>query len=510
MFSKILIANRGEIAVRIIRACREMGISPVVVFSSVDRESLPVRMADSAKFIGNSPATESYLSIEKILKAAQSVGAEAIHPGYGFLSENPLFVKACDEAGITFIGPSVKSMQIMGDKVLARHAVTQAGVPVVPGSQGSLDSLTEAVTVADSIGYPVMLKASVGGGGKGMRLVKNKDDLMQSFVLTQGEAKASFGDPRVFLEKAISRPRHIEVQILGDQFGRLVHIGERECSIQRRHQKIFEECPSPRVGKKFREKLGNAALLAARATDYFSAGTVEFLVDGLSREPVPPFYFLEINARIQVEHPVTEMVYGVDLIKEQIRIAARQPLKLKQERLIPRGVALECRIYAEDPKNNFSPSPGRISTLLEPSGPGVRNDSGVFQGAVIPLDYDPLISKLIVWGEDREEALERMKRALCEYRIAGVASTIPFFRTLFRHPSFVQGDLFTDFIKENLSSETFTKNVTDNEIVVIGAALDYFRRVDQIQRDSVSKHNSLWKKDARVRGMRGEFKGLLK
>lgn len=502
MFSRILIANRGEIAVRIIRACREMGISPVVVYSSADRESLPVRMADSARFIGNAPASESYLSIEKVLKAAQAVGAEAIHPGYGFLSENPLFVRACEKAGITFIGPSAESMEVMGDKILARRTIEQAGVPVVPGSPGNLDSISEAIAVADSIGYPVMLKASAGGGGKGIRRVRDEDDLRRAFGLTRGEAEASFGDSRVFLEKVISRPRHIEVQILGDQFGQLVHVGERECSIQRRHQKIVEECPSPRVGDRFRDVLGDAALSAARATDYFSVGTVEFLVDGLSEDPVPPFYFLEINARLQVEHPITEMVYGVDLVKEQIRVAARQPLQLKQERLNPRGAALECRIYAEDPGNHFLPSPGRISTLLEPSGPGIRNDSGVFQGAVIPVDYDPLISKLVAWGKDREEALERMTRALREYRIAGVATTIPFFRTLFRHPDFLRGNLSTEFIQEHALQETVAQDRAGAEIAVIGAALDYFLEAGRIRPDSDRKPESPWKRDARARGMR--------
>ncbi len=503
MFSRILVANRGEIAVRIIRACREMGVSPVVVYSSADRDSLPVRMADSARLVGNAPAWESYLSIDKIIEAAHAMEAEAIHPGYGFLSENPPFAKACEKAGITFIGPSAESMEAMGDKVLARRTAEQAGVPVVPGSPGSLDSLSEAVALAESIGYPVMLKASAGGGGKGMRRVSDENDLQEAFVLTKGEAEASFGDSRVFLEKVVSRPRHIEVQILGDQFGHLVHFGERECSIQRRHQKIVEECPSPRVGARFREILGEAALSAARAAGYFSAGTVEFLVDGVSKDPVPPYYFLEINARLQVEHPVTEMVYGVDLVKEQIRVAARRPLELKQEQLTPRGAALECRIYAEDPSNHFFPSPGRISTLLEPSGPGIRNDSGVFQGAVIPVDYDPLISKLVAWGKDREEALERMKRALGEYRIAGVATTIPFFRTLLQHPDFVKGNLSTEFIQEHALLEALAGDLRGDEIAVLGAALDYFLEANRVRAHAVRKLESSWERDARVRGMRG-------
>ncbi len=502
MFSRILIANRGEIAVRIIRACREMNISPAVVFSSADRGSLPVRLADSARFIGEAPAADSYLSIDRIVSSARALEADAIHPGYGFLSENPLFVRACREAGITFIGPSAESMEMMGDKVQARTAAAGAGVPVVPGSDRSLDSLDEAVEVARSLGYPVMLKARAGGGGKGIRLIRSEQELKQAFVLTRGEAEASFGDSRVFLEKAVPRPRHIEVQILGDQFGSLVHLGERESSIQRRHQKIVEECPSPRVGRAFREALGEAALSAARAAGYFNAGTVEFLVDGSSAAEVPPFYFLEINARLQVEHPVTEIVYGVDLVKEQIRIAAGEPLKLRQERLTPRGAAVECRVYAEDPANDFFPSPGTISTLLEPSGPGIRLDSGVFQGATIPVDYDPLISKLIAWGEDRPEALQRMRRALREYKVTGVATTLSFFRVLFAHPDFLKGDLTTKFLDEHGLLDTLGHTPDQVDAAVIGAALDYYFKASQISSNLVARPSSSWKRDALRRGLR--------
>ncbi len=503
MFSRILIANRGEIAVRIIRACREMKISPAVVYSSADRGSLWVRLADLACHVGEAPAADSYLSINSIIAAARALEAEAIHPGYGFLSENPSLVRACREAGMTFIGPSEESMQMMGDKVRARRIVEGAGVPVVPGTDRSLDSLDDAVGAASSIGYPVMLKARAGGGGKGMRLIRSQEGLKQAFMLTRGEAEASFGDPRVFLEKVVPRPRHIEVQILGDQFGSLVHMGERECSIQRRHQKIVEECPSPRVGVAFREALGEAALSAAGAAGYFNAGTVEFLVDGSSGAEVPPFYFLEINARLQVEHPVTEMVYGVDLVKEQIRIAAGEPLKLRQESLEPRGAAVECRIYAEDPANDFFPSPGTITTLLEPSGPGIRNDSGVFQGATIPVDYDPLISKLVAWGEDRAEAVERMKRALREYKIAGVATTIPFFRDLFRHPEFLKGDLSTEFLDEHALLDTMGRTADDGlDSAVIGAALDYYFEARRIPSRIPADPSSAWKRDAWRRGLR--------
>ena len=503
MFSRILIANRGEIAVRVIRACREMNISPAVVFSSADRGSLSVRLADSARFIGEAPAADSYLSIDRIIAAARALEADAIHPGYGFLSENSLFVRACLQAGFTFIGPSAESMELMGDKVRARTTVAGAGVPVIPGSDGSLDSLDEAVEAARSVGYPVMLKARAGGGGKGIRLIRSEEELMQAFVLTRGEAEASFGDSRVFLEKAVPRPRHIEVQILGDQFGGLIHLGERECSIQRRHQKIVEECPSPRVSAAFREELGEAALSAARASGYFNAGTVEFLVDGSSAAEVPPFYFLEINARLQVEHPVTEMVYGVDLVKEQIRIAAGERLKLQQERLTPRGAALECRVYAEDPANDFLPSPGTISTLLEPSGPGIRNDSGVFQGATIPVDYDPLISKLIAWGEDRAEALQRMRRALREYKVTGVATTIPFFRVLFAHPDFQKGDLTTKFVDEHGLLDIL-RHPPEHEVdaAVIGAALDYYFKAGPVSSSFCGRPSSSWKRDALRRGLR--------
>ncbi len=462
-----------------------------------------MRLADSAHLIGEAPAADSYLSIDRIIAAAQALEADAIHPGYGFLSENPLFVRACSEAGITFIGPSAESMEMMGDKVRARTTVAGAGVPVVPGGDRSLDSLDEAAEVAGSLGYPVMLKARAGGGGKGIRLIKSEEELRQAFVLTRGEAEASFGDSRVFLEKAVPRPRHIEVQILGDQFGSLVHLGERECSIQRRHQKIVEECPSPRVSGAFREQLGEAALSAARASGYFNAGTVEFLVDGNSTAEVPPFYFLEINARLQVEHPVTEMVYGVDLVKEQIRIAAGERLKLQQERLIPRGAAVECRVYAEDPANDFFPSPGTISTLLEPSGPGIRHDSGVFQGATIPIDYDPLLSKLIAWGEDREEALQRMRRALREYKVAGVATTIPFFRVLFAHPDFQKGDLTTGFLDEHGLLELLGRPpVHEVDAAVIGAALDYYFKASQASSSSADRPSSSWKRDALRRGLR--------
>jgi acetyl-CoA carboxylase, biotin carboxylase subunit len=393
VFKKVLIANRGEIAVRIIRACRELGIGTVAVYSDADREALHVRMADEAYEIGPAPSRESYLVVEKILGVAKKSGAEAIHPGYGFLSERSHFAKACKEAGVTFIGPSPEAIDAMGDKVEARKRVIAANVPVVPGSPGTLDSEEAIVEGAKKIGFPVMLKAAAGGGGKGMRLVRSEDEIQAAARAARSEAKSSFGDDRVYVERFVDQPRHVEVQVLGDTHGNVVHVYERECSIQRRHQKVIEESPSPVTDPKMREEMGKVAVAAAKSVNYVGAGTVEFLVDSKRN-----FYFLEMNTRIQVEHPITEMVTGIDLVRTQIEIAAGGKLPFKQEDIKQRGWAVECRIYAEDPAKNFFPAPGKIWTLREPSGLGIRNDSGVYEGFEVSIHYDPMISKLVAWG----------------------------------------------------------------------------------------------------------------
>ncbi|MFQ5740565.1 MAG: acetyl-CoA carboxylase biotin carboxylase subunit [Acidobacteriota bacterium] len=473
MFKKILIANRGEIAVRIIRACRDMGISPAVVYSTADRESLAVKLCDEAYWLGEAASLESYLAIDKIIDAASRCQADAIHPGYGFLAENEEFARACQDSAVTFIGPSAASIQLMGDKISSRTAVKKAGVPVVPGSERGLDSPQEGLSLAAEIGYPVMLKASAGGGGKGLRLLRNEAQFRSIYETARSEAGSSFGDSTVYLEKYIERPRHIEIQLVGDRHANLVHLGERECSVQRRHQKLVEECPSPMANPPFRRSLGEAALAVARAVDYYGAGTVEFLVDAGEQAKSPPFYFLEMNTRLQVEHPVTEMVTGIDLVREQIRVAAGEELGYRQEDVHLRGSALECRIYAEDPQDGFKPSPGVISSLFEPSGPGIRNDSGVHAGAAVPLDYDPLISKLVAHGQDRSQAICRMRRALGEYKISGVRTTIPFFEALLAHPAFLRGDLHTHFIEEHRLTESVNDDSLDT-VPLCAAALSFF------------------------------------
>jgi acetyl-CoA carboxylase biotin carboxylase subunit len=442
MFKKILIANRGEIACRIIRACREMKIKSVAVYSEADRDALHVRMADKAYFIGAPPSAESYLRSEKILDAAKKSDAEAIHPGYGFLSENAEFVREVEKEGITFIGPSPEAMEAMGGKMSARKIAIAAGVPVVPGTTEPLGSFEEARDVAASFGYPVMLKASAGGGGKGMRLVENEQDLKNALEAAQSEAEASFGDSAVYVEKAIVRPRHIEIQVFSDKHGNHVHLGERECSIQRRHQKVIEECPSPIDSPELRQKMGECAVLVAKAVDYVGAGTVEFLVSDLDKS----FYFLEMNTRLQVEHPVTELVTRIDLVREQINVAYGERLSFAQEDVNWDGHAIECRVYAEDPENNFLPSPGKITRLRLPQGSGVRDDGGIYEGSEISIYYDPMISKLAVYGRNRSEAIERMRRALCEYEVGGIKTTLPFFREVMEDAEFVEGNLDTGFI----------------------------------------------------------------
>src|SRR6266446_1031221 len=423
MFRKILIANRGEIAVRIIRALREMGIRSVAVYSDADRSALHVRMADEAEHIGPSPSHESYLRIDRILKAARGHGAEAIHPGYGFLSENAEFAATCESAGVVFIGPSSDSIRSMGSKTAARRLAQSAGVPVVPGTETGVTNLDDAKNIACQCGYPVMLKAAAGGGGKGMRRVDSDAGLESALRDASSEADRAFGSSEVYVEKLIVNPRHIEIQILGDRHGNLLSLGERECSIQRRHQKVMEECPSPLVAAhpEMRRRMGDAAVRAAKAAGYYNAGTVEFLVDADRN-----FYFLEMNTRLQVEHPVTELVTGLDLVKLQIRIAAGEALGLAQENIEWQGAAIECRVYAEDPDRNFLPSPGKITSLAEPSGPGIRLDSGVYEGFAVPIDYDPLLAKLAAWAGTRGEAIARMSRALGEYHVVGIRTNLAF------------------------------------------------------------------------------------
>ena len=480
MFRKILIANRGEIAVRVVRACRDLGISPVAVFSEADTGALHVRLADEAYLIGPAPSVESYLSIERIIDVAHRSGAEAVHPGYGFLAENADFARAASAAGIVFIGPPAEAMESMGSKTNARRVAIAAGVPVVPGTTEPLSSYEQAAETAAAFGYPVMLKASAGGGGKGMRLVMSADELRSAFATAQSEAAAAFGDPEVYLEKAIERPRHIEIQIFADRHGNYVHLGERECSIQRRHQKVIEECPSPINDADLRQRMGEAAINCARAVNYVGAGTVEFLVADATRE----FYFLEMNTRLQVEHPVTELVTGIDLVREQIAVAAGAPLSFTQEDVAWTGHAIECRVYAEDPANNFLPSPGRIKRLRVPAGPGIRDDSGVYAGAEVSIYYDPMISKLAAWGRTRREAIDRLRRALDEYTVSGIKTTLDFFRAIVRDGEFIAGRLDTGFITrfnqrqaasahQTLSDKSEAAERQQCDIAIIAAALDY-------------------------------------
>lgn len=443
MFRKVLIANRGEIAVRVIRALREMKIASVAIFSEVDRRSLHVQMADEAICVGPAPSAESYLVKEKILAAAKQVGAEAIHPGYGFLSENAAFAKACSEAKIKFIGPDWHAIEQMGSKTAARRVAIAAGAPVVPGTEQGVSDFRAARKIAAELGYPVLLKAAAGGGGKGMRRVDKETDLASAMSSASSEAERAFGSGEVYLEKLIERPRHIEVQVLGDEHGNIIHLGERECSIQRRHQKVVEESPSPLMLAKpeLRQQIGEAALRIARAVKYSNAGTMEFLADQKGN-----FYFLEMNTRLQVEHPVTEWVTGIDLVRWQIRIAAGEKLTIKQDDVRWSGSAIECRVYAEDPENNFFPSPGRLTQYEEPSGPGVRVDGGVYPGWTVPLDYDPLLAKLTVWSDTRSSAIERMRRAVAEYRVLGIKTNLSLFAQLMSDAGWVAGDLDTGFL----------------------------------------------------------------
>ena len=444
---KLLIANRGEIALRILRTCREMGIATVAVHSTVDRNALHVQLADEAVCVGEAPSSRSYLNIPNILAAATSRGADAIHPGYGFLAENANFAEICQAHSITFVGPSPESIRAMGDKSTAKHTMQRVGVPTIPGSEGLLDTPQTAARLAEAMGYPVMIKATAGGGGRGMRLVPSAEQLESLVRAAQGEAEAAFGNPGLYMEKFIDRPRHVEVQILADRHGNVVHLGERDCSVQRRHQKLLEEAPSPGLSTDLRQRMGNAAVSAARSIGYEGAGTVEFLLDRSGH-----FYFMEMNTRIQVEHPVTEMVTGIDLIAEQLRIAGGEPISVLQEEIQIHGHAIECRINAEDPSHNFRPAPGRITGWLPPGGPGVRVDSHVYTGYEIPPFYDSLIGKLIVWGVDRDAALRRLRRALSECAITGIPTTIDFHLALLDRPEFQRGDIHTKFVEQEMLS----------------------------------------------------------
>jgi acetyl-CoA carboxylase, biotin carboxylase subunit len=507
MFKKVLIANRGEIAVRVVRACREMGIASAAIYSDADRAALHVSKADEAYPVGPAAARESYLNVAKIIDVAKRCGAEAIHPGYGFLSENAQFARACAGAGIKFIGPPPSAMELMGSKTRARTAMHAAGVPMVPGSARGL-SLAEAEEMAAKVGFPVMIKAAAGGGGKGMRLVKAPAELKSSFETAQSEAQRAFNDGEIYLEKFIEDPRHIEIQVLADEHGNVVYLGERECSVQRRHQKVIEEAPSAVVDQDMRQRMGAVAVQAARSAGYTNAGTIEFLVDAQRN-----FYFLEMNTRLQVEHPVTELVTGLDLVQLQFRIASGEKLPFRQEDIGLRGHAIECRIYAEDPENNFFPSPGKITRLLRPSGPGVREDSGVYQGWTVPLDYDPMLSKLIVHAADRGAAIARMRRALDEYFVGGIKTNLPLFRRILDHPDFVAGRIDTGFLDRLLATPATAVSGANTlaDIAAVSAALFAATAPQKNGQNGGARigvdsraQASTWKRMARSEGVRKE------
>ena len=502
MFRKILIANRGEIAVRVIRSCHDLGISPVAIFSEADATALHVRMSDEAYCIGPASSAQSYLNIEAIVATARKAGAEAIHPGYGFLAENAEFARAVKAAGLIFIGPTPEAMEVMGSKTSARRAAIAAAVSIVPGTTEPLNSYEDARATAASLGYPVMLKATAGGGGKGMRQVISETELRSAFETAQSEAAAAFGNANVYLEKVVERPRHVEIQVFADTHGNCVHLGERECSIQRRHQKVIEECPSPINDSSLRKRMGEAAIKIARAVNYVGAGTVEFLFSETTRE----FYFLEMNTRLQVEHPVTELVTGIDLVREQIKVAAGEPLSFKQEDIRWHGHAIECRVYSEDPENSFLPSPGKITFLRAPTGPGIRDDSGVVEGDEVSIHYDPMISKLAAWGRTRDEAIDRLRRALDEYAVGGIKTTLPFFREIVRDEEFVAGQLDTSFItrfnerrkerphpwerRHPVCTEREAR--TEQDIAIIAAALAY-AQAQRTPLEHQSREESKWK-----------------
>ncbi|MEE4178036.1 MAG: acetyl-CoA carboxylase biotin carboxylase subunit [Bacteroides sp.] len=498
MIKKVLVANRGEIAVRIIRSCREMGIQTVAVYSDADRKAMHVLYADEAYYIGPSPSLESYLNRKNIIEAAKASGADAIHPGYGFLSENAGFSERCQKEGIIFIGPSPYAISKMGDKITARKTMTEAGVPVVPGTPGKISSESEALKIIGEIGLPVMIKASAGGGGKGMRLVKEPGEIKNALRSARSEARTAFGDDSVFIEKYIESPHHIEFQILADKHGNVIHLFERECSVQRRHQKIIEETPSPILTEAKRIEMGAHAVAAAKAVDYDGAGTIEFIVDNDLN-----YYFLEMNTRLQVEHPITERVVGVDLVKEQINIANGLPLAFKQSELSQNGHAIECRVYAEDPENNFMPAPGKVSHIDIPYGVGVRVDGYIYEGFEIPLYYDPLIAKLIVWGRDRNDALERTLRAIKEFKVTGVKNNLKFLERIILADDFIKGNYNTHFIQENLEflmKEDRCENSCE-EIVMITALIEYLDKMEKASPKEMTALKNNWKDYNRVRNV---------
>ncbi len=498
MIKKVLVANRGEIAVRIIRSCRELGILTVAVYSDADRRAMHVLYADEAYHIGPAPSSESYLNMDNIIRVAVKSGSDAIHPGYGFLSENPVFPERCASEGIIFIGPSAHAIATMGDKITARKTMTAAGVPVVPGTEEKITSEEEALKTIGSIGLPVMIKASAGGGGKGMRLVYHSEEVKSALRAARSEAKSSFGDDSVFIEKYIEQPHHIEFQILADSMGHVIHLFERECSVQRRHQKIIEETPSPILTPEKRKQMGDDAIAAAKAVQYQGAGTIEFIVDKDLN-----YYFLEMNTRLQVEHPITERVVGVDLVKEQIHIANGLPLKLKQEDLRQLGHAIECRVYAEDPENNFMPAPGTVTHIDIPYGVGVRVDGSIYEGRDIPMYYDPLIAKLIVWGKDRQEAIERSIRALKEFKITGVKNNLKFLERIMHTKGFVDGDYTTHFVddhKELLMQDDPCDPICE-DIVIITAFMEYLRKIEKASPKEMTALKNNWKDYNRVRSV---------
>ena len=494
VFNKILIANRGEIAVRIIRACKELGVTAVAVYSDADRRSLHVALADEAYYIGGSPPGESYLVIDKIIEVAKRSGAEAIHPGFGFLSENEDFAKRCEREGITFIGPSAEAIRLMGDKITARKIAQEAKVPLVPGSEGAVSDV-EASVLASKIGYPVMIKASAGGGGKGMRLVKSKDEFESSLRMARSEARSAFGDDSVFVERFIEQPRHIEIQIIADSQGNTLHLFERECSIQRRHQKVIEEAPSSAISARIRKRMGEVAVRIAKAVNYQGAGTIEFIMDQKHN-----FYFLEMNTRVQVEHPVTEMITGFDIVKWMIRIATGERLPFKQTDIKMKGHALECRVYAEDPATNFMPSPGVLEYVKAPSGPGIRDDSSIYSGCEITPYYDPMLSKLIVWADTREDAIYKMGSALREYIVLGVKTNIGFLIRVMRDEEFRQGDIDTGYIERH--PELLSPGEVEVEPVLIAASLAMHDSNDAKEK-STTQPVSNWKLYGRRIGVCG-------
>ncbi|WP_370468164.1 acetyl-CoA carboxylase biotin carboxylase subunit [Bdellovibrio sp. KM01] len=470
MFKKILIANRGEIAIRITRACRELGIASVAVFSDADRDSLHVFLADEAYHIGPSPSKESYLNYRKILEVAKQSGADAVHPGYGFLSENTTFAKACEEAGITFIGPTVANIESMGDKISAKALMKKSGVPTVPGSDGGVETVEEATKIAEKIGLPIIIKATAGGGGKGMRIVRKMDEVESAFRACRSEGQNYFANPTVYIEKFINDPKHIEIQVFGDKHGNHVHLFERECSVQRRNQKIIEESPSPSVPQEVRLRMGEASVRAAKQINYVGAGTIEYIFDNKTKD----FYFMEMNTRLQVEHPITEIVTGVDLVREQISVAAGKPLSFKQEDIKQKGHAIEARVCAEDPVT-YKPSPGVIRACRHPQGPFMRVDSYAYPGYNVPIYYDPMISKVITWGDTRNEAIDRMQRALSEFVLTGIKTNIVLHKTILDHPTFRDGTYTTQFIEKNfevIEPEMFKQ--VDDPVFLIAAAIEAY------------------------------------